>query len=159
MAGNVRVLGKHEYKHPASSDAPHDCLGPIRPEFDVPRSHPTGDVGRLKMVANSVCYLFVLTRMTNKHLRRHASPVRKAVLLDVSTGNSLHKIYGGYGGPLIRERDREREIGNPEDGTWEQISPPVGGCVASDFADCLPISRQGGKASSDTCDARKQSLI
>src|SRR5260370_8326132 len=70
------------------------CLGPIRSEFDVPRSHPTGDVGRLKMVANSACYLFVLTRMTNKDLRRHASPVRKAVLLDVSTGNTLHKLYG-----------------------------------------------------------------
>ena len=35
----------------------------------------------------------------------------------------MHKIYGGYGGPLIRERDKERGIGNPEDGTWEQISP------------------------------------
>src|SRR5258708_21559774 len=92
MAGNVRVLGKHEHKDSAGGDAPHDCLGPIGPKLDVPRSHPTGDIGRLKMVANSVCYLFVLTRMTNKDLRRHASPVREVVLLDVSIEDCLHKI-------------------------------------------------------------------
>jgi hypothetical protein len=34
MAGNVRVLGKDEHKHSASGDAPHDCFGPIGPEFE-----------------------------------------------------------------------------------------------------------------------------
>ncbi|MGA8476951.1 MAG: hypothetical protein WB696_03230 [Chthoniobacterales bacterium] len=60
--------------------------------------------------------------MTNEDLRRHASPVRKAVLLDVSTEDCLHKIYGRLVQLLIRERDKERGIRNPEDGTWEQIT-------------------------------------
>src|SRR6266436_1123980 len=80
MTGTVRIFGKHEHEYPTGGDSSHDPFGPIGPVFNVPRGHPAWDLGRLQLMANSICYRLVLTRMANKDLWRHgALPVRTAL--------------------------------------------------------------------------------